>query len=109
MILLPCCFGRAPDSSSTELAEKGKEEKGNNSDNIINLPSLSLGSDSKNTQSIREIELKQAQLWAKIDELAGQIFEQNQRIRILEKSKTLGLTEKGLSVVTIIEKVNSFT
>ena len=60
--------------------------------------------DIENQVNIENIELKQARMWARIDELEGMILKQREKIKILEKGLLLGVTPKPMQEPKKISK-----
>lgn len=48
------------------------------------------------SKSLRDLEAKQAKMWARIDELEEDNYQNRQKLQILEKSLMLGLTPEDL-------------
>ncbi|MFK7826129.1 MAG: tol-pal system YbgF family protein [Oligoflexales bacterium] len=52
--------------------------------------------DIENQVNIENIELKQARMWARIDELEGMLLKQREKVKILEKGLLLGVSPKPI-------------
>lgn len=72
-----------PDRAAAVAAEKAAEEDGFDKNNVRSL-------------SMEEMELKQAKLWNRVDELEEHIQRLRENVRVLEKGLTLGLLPEEL-------------
>lgn len=62
----------------------------------IQLDSIVRSNSNVDAATSRELELKLAKLWAKVDELEQQLVDQRQKVRILEKGLMLGIIPEEL-------------
>ncbi|NRA44006.1 MAG: tetratricopeptide repeat protein [Oligoflexales bacterium] len=88
MLNSACSFSLWGESESEQL----DDNKNNKNDQEEGLEEVKL--DIENQVNIENIELKQARMWARIDELEGMLLKQREKVKMLEKGLLLGVTPK---------------
>ena len=92
LIFIPACGFKSlwSDPSENELATQ-TNATGNQNDGLEDVKL-----DIENQVNIENIELKQARMWARIDELEGMLLKQREKVKMLEKGLLLGVTPKPI-------------